>query len=257
MSSQYPDALSVPRDIRDICGISADIPSAAPDLGAGMSCPDVTFLRDDMASGISGPPSATPSPDTRLHALYRFYDRDGALLYVGISVNAPGRFAQHRHDKPWWADVARIDIEPHRGRDEVLAAERAAIRAEAPRYNVQHAGTATAPPRVAPPPSDPPRFTWAKRVGAFGLAGGKCPVGLVTDESEGWLTVELYSWVSGYFGYEQRRIPVSSIRRFCFATRMSRAAAECRGLVVSRDDVVWDMDPLADFQTAWTKEHRG
>jgi hypothetical protein len=71
--------------------------------------------------------------------LYRFYDRDGGLLYIGISLHAAQRASQHRHGQPWWPEVARMDVESVSGdRADAEAAERAAILAEKPRYNVVH-----------------------------------------------------------------------------------------------------------------------
>lgn len=42
------------------------------------------------------------------HALYRFYDAAGALLYVGITIDPGSRWRSHAHDKPWWQQVAQI-----------------------------------------------------------------------------------------------------------------------------------------------------
>jgi predicted GIY-YIG superfamily endonuclease len=69
--------------------------------------------------------------------LYRLYDGDGTLLYIGITRDPNGRFAAHAADKPWWDQVVRHSLE------EVAAptasiVERDAIRAEHPRYNVAH-----------------------------------------------------------------------------------------------------------------------
>lgn len=72
--------------------------------------------------------------------LYRFYDADDALLYVGISLNAATRASQHRKDKSWWPDVTRMEIE-HLATDirsEAEAYERSVIVAESPRYNIVH-----------------------------------------------------------------------------------------------------------------------
>lgn len=79
------------------------------------------------------------------HALYRFYDAQGSLLYIGITLNPSQRWATHSKDKPWWSDVANITIEQHPDRASVLAAERAAILAEGPRHNVVHNQTPTDP----------------------------------------------------------------------------------------------------------------
>jgi predicted GIY-YIG superfamily endonuclease len=72
------------------------------------------------------------------HVLYRAYDAQGVLLYIGITMNPGNRFAQHSEDKPWWADVAEIRVEHFGSRKRVLAAERAAIQAERPCFNVIH-----------------------------------------------------------------------------------------------------------------------
>lgn len=76
--------------------------------------------------------------EARPHTLYRFFAEDGSLLYVGITAALPTRLANHRDDKPWWTEVARATITHYPDRESVLAAELTAIKAERPRYNVQH-----------------------------------------------------------------------------------------------------------------------
>lgn len=51
----------------------------------------------------------TPSPDlsAAVHALYRFRDDSGALLYVGITNNPGRRWTEHQKSKPWWHQVHR------------------------------------------------------------------------------------------------------------------------------------------------------
>ncbi len=78
-----------------------------------------------------------PLPE-RPHALYRFFGHNGQLLYLGITASLPSRLIGHRDDKPWWTDVADIKVEHYPDRPSVLAAERAAIRAERPLWNVIH-----------------------------------------------------------------------------------------------------------------------
>lgn len=68
--------------------------------------------------------------------LYRHFDKDGALLYVGISLNAVQRLAQHRDASHWFADIASVKVEWFADRKEALAAERAAITAENPQHNL-------------------------------------------------------------------------------------------------------------------------
>jgi hypothetical protein len=67
-------------------------------------------------------------------ALYRHYDAEGRLLYVGISLSAVQRLAQHA-DKDWSADIRRVEIEMHPDRGTAEAAEKAAIKAESPIHN--------------------------------------------------------------------------------------------------------------------------
>ncbi|GAA2351039.1 GIY-YIG nuclease family protein [Glycomyces rutgersensis] len=79
--------------------------------------------------------------------MYRFFDADGTLLYVGITDNLPRRMQNHIDQKPWWGRVTNISTEFFPNRDAVLSAERDAIRAEKPRYNragMQRAGESLA-----------------------------------------------------------------------------------------------------------------
>ena len=68
--------------------------------------------------------------------LYRHFDKAGKLLYVGISLNAVYRLAQHRDCAHWFEEIARIDIELFPNRREALFAERKAIANENPRHNL-------------------------------------------------------------------------------------------------------------------------
>lgn len=68
--------------------------------------------------------------------LYRYFNADGVLLYVGVSSNAAVRAAQHKGNKSWWGQVSRIDIQRFGTRREAFDAELVAIRTEYPKYNV-------------------------------------------------------------------------------------------------------------------------
>ncbi|WP_132120963.1 GIY-YIG nuclease family protein [Actinocrispum wychmicini] len=70
-------------------------------------------------------------------ALYRMFDRDGRLLYVGITLDVSQRFKEHRAGKSWWTEASTITLERHGTRQDVEAAEAAAIVNEQPLYNVQ------------------------------------------------------------------------------------------------------------------------
>lgn len=68
-------------------------------------------------------------------ALYRMYDAQRRLLYVGISKWPEYRFTQHAHDKGWWLEVTDISIEWFDERAYALCAEADAIWYEDPFYN--------------------------------------------------------------------------------------------------------------------------
>ena len=68
-------------------------------------------------------------------ALYRHFDKDGQLLYVGISLSHVARLSQHRDGSPWYEDIAHVTIEWHKTRVDAELAETTAIGREAPKYN--------------------------------------------------------------------------------------------------------------------------
>lgn len=79
-------------------------------------------------------PLSKPGPT----ALYRHYSEDNELLYVGISKSAPVRLAQHMAGSPWAREIARVEIVHLPSREEALAAEKEAIKAEKPLWNTAH-----------------------------------------------------------------------------------------------------------------------
>lgn len=72
-------------------------------------------------------------------ALYRLYNSEDVLLYVGIAADPRERWAQHAIDKPWWTEVTRRDVEWVPSRFDAETAEREAIISEKPLHNSQHA----------------------------------------------------------------------------------------------------------------------
>lgn len=68
--------------------------------------------------------------------LYRHYAADDTLLYVGVSLSAVYRLAQHRQTSDWFGDIARVAIEKFPSRAEALSAETKAIQTENPKHNV-------------------------------------------------------------------------------------------------------------------------
>lgn len=67
-------------------------------------------------------------------ALYRHFDADGRLLYVGISLSAVQRLAQHA-TSDWSAEIRRVEVETFPDRVSAATAERESIRREQPIYN--------------------------------------------------------------------------------------------------------------------------
>lgn len=72
-------------------------------------------------------------------ALYRHYDTNNELLYVGVSLSAITRLGQHKREQWWFERIARIDIEWYDTKSEALDAERHAIIHGRPLYNIVHA----------------------------------------------------------------------------------------------------------------------
>lgn len=70
----------------------------------------------------------------RFH-LYRHFDADGSLLYVGQSANAFKRWGQHKGTSEWAAAAVTMRVEQFDSREAALAAERQAILLEKPRFN--------------------------------------------------------------------------------------------------------------------------
>lgn len=85
--------------------------------------------------------------------LYRFYGEADRLLYVGISRDPLRRLSQHARDKEL-TRLLRIDVEWLETRRLALIAERHAIKAEHPEWNVLHS---------EPPEMFGPHITEAQR----------------------------------------------------------------------------------------------
>ena len=84
--------------------------------------------------------------------LYRFFDADGRLLYIGITSAGANRWIEHEHNRAWWSQVASSTTEHYPDGASAAAAETAAIQAEQPPYNTRHRILRPAkPPRVYRP----------------------------------------------------------------------------------------------------------
>lgn len=79
--------------------------------------------------------AARKNTDASPTDVYRFYDRDNRLLYVGVSVSLIHRLTAHR-EREWWPQVARIDVTHQRTRAEALWREAMLIETLRPPYNI-------------------------------------------------------------------------------------------------------------------------
>lgn len=68
--------------------------------------------------------------------LYRHWDPDGRLLYVGVASRPAARQRRHEASSSWMVFQAEMTVEPFPSRAEAEAAESEAIRAEQPLFNV-------------------------------------------------------------------------------------------------------------------------
>jgi predicted GIY-YIG superfamily endonuclease len=67
-------------------------------------------------------------------AVYRLWDANGNLLYIGSAYDPDHRCKSHRR-KPWWPEVASRTEEWHSSRGAAYAEEMKAIRTEGSKYN--------------------------------------------------------------------------------------------------------------------------
>lgn len=71
----------------------------------------------------------------KVHFLYRAFDKDGKLIYVGMARCAITRIAQHEKFSHWFHHVTQFKIEKLSSRQEAAQAEKKAILEEHPIYN--------------------------------------------------------------------------------------------------------------------------
>lgn len=95
------------------------------------------------------PPPAPGWPHVIPATVYIFWGVNDEPLYVGCTTRQYVRFDGHGF-KPWWTDVARIDVEHFEDRGFARMRERLLIRELRPLHNV--AANPDHDPRVAPRP---------------------------------------------------------------------------------------------------------
>lgn len=70
--------------------------------------------------------------------LYKHFDSDGNLLYVGISFSISQRISQHKKGSNWFADSGYVTILKFPSRSLAEEAEKKAIRFENPLHNIAY-----------------------------------------------------------------------------------------------------------------------
>jgi hypothetical protein len=86
------------------------------------------------------PPLAAPPAQPKLSkptTLYRYYDANHKLLYVGITCRGARRAEEHAKSQPWWPRQAWMRSVHYDTWVEAEEAERLAIAAEKPECNKQ------------------------------------------------------------------------------------------------------------------------
>ncbi|MEU0493458.1 helix-turn-helix domain-containing protein [Nocardiopsis sp. NPDC006139] len=118
--------------------------SAAPEPHEAM--PVILFEGNEETQEL---PPAPPQPEQRRKkkakqqrdngptVLYRYYDEEDLLLYIGISNDMRHRLSGHEKASTWMDFAVRSTIERFPTRDEAEAAEREQIGAHRPLFNSQ------------------------------------------------------------------------------------------------------------------------
>jgi excinuclease UvrABC nuclease subunit len=71
-----------------------------------------------------------------MQTLYRFYNAQGEMLYVGITKFFEPRLKQHYKNAEWFFETASVRLEHFKTRQQVEQAETRAIVEEQPLYNI-------------------------------------------------------------------------------------------------------------------------
>lgn len=71
----------------------------------------------------------------RQPVVYRAFDADGRLLYIGSTIDFTARISSHRSVSWWMPLVTRFDVEVHLNDEAARRAEMVAIDREIPAFN--------------------------------------------------------------------------------------------------------------------------
>jgi len=88
---------------------------------------------------VDAPPNAdTNESGDDPTSVYKYFDKAGILLYVGITRTGVQRQHQHNQSKEWWKFVSRQLVEHFRSRSLAHEREVALIQRFNPPFNKQH-----------------------------------------------------------------------------------------------------------------------
>lgn len=97
----------------------------------------VSAVRDDPRVNRMTPAERHKWREEQRTAVYRLWDEDGELLYVGITYDVRERWRHHNKHKPWWPQVAHERFDWYETRPEAEEAEVHAIVVGNPVHNVE------------------------------------------------------------------------------------------------------------------------
>lgn len=69
--------------------------------------------------------------------LYRYFNSNGVLIYVGVTGNMDNRHKQHKYSSHWFSKASSRSVKKYTSREEALAAEKEAIKSEEPLFNIE------------------------------------------------------------------------------------------------------------------------
>jgi hypothetical protein len=102
------------------------------------------WIRRCAAASCIDLPPPEPKPEIvrrpRGHHVYRHYDANDVLLYIGASRSALHRLSEHKTTAHWFWQIATVKIEHFATREDAALAETVAIAAELPLYNIERNG---------------------------------------------------------------------------------------------------------------------
>lgn len=97
-------------------------------------------LFEQIRNGDVPLPYPKPSKDGESLALYRAYDLQGELLYVGVTKDMGQRMRSHASFSGWWNEFSYMTVDrSFLNRLDLEQAETMTIKNESPKYNISKA----------------------------------------------------------------------------------------------------------------------